>query len=116
MAKAMKAMKAMKKSVIAKGKLAKMVVFRGTKSKTTSGLKKSDLMKNKNGKIVSRKQSANGKKAYTHIKGWTVAVTKARKFLGLKGFIAEKKGSPLYKKSEGVLWQLNPSCVLSWQA
>ena len=100
MAKAMKAMKAMKKSVIAKGKLAKMVVFRGTKAKTGSGLKKSDLMKNKNGKIVSRKQSANGKKAYTHIKGWTVAVTKARKFLGLKGFIAVKKGSPLYKKAK----------------
>ena len=100
MAKAMKAMKAMKKSVIAKGKLAKMVVFRGTKSKTGSGLKKSDLMKNKNGKIVSRKQSANGKKAYTHIKGWTVAVTKARKFLGVKGFVAVKKGSPLYKKAK----------------
>merc|ERR1712219_64021 len=100
MAKAMKAMKAMKKSVIAKGKLAKMVVFRGTKAKTGSGLKKSNLMKNKNGKIVSRKQSANGKKAYTHIKGWTVAVTKARKFLGLKGFIAVKRGSALYKKAK----------------
>merc|ERR1739848_594907 len=100
MAKAMKAMKAMKKSVIAKGKLAKMVVFRGTKTKTGSGLKKSDLMKNKNGKIVSRKQSANGKEAYARIKGWTVAVTKARKFLGLKGFIAVKKGSPLYKKAK----------------
>ena len=100
MAKAMKAMKAMKKSVIAKGKLAKMGVFRGTKAKTGSGLKKSDLMKNKNGKIVSRKASANGKKAYARIKGWTVAVTKARKFLGLKGFIAVKKGSPLYKKAK----------------
>ena len=100
MAKAMKAMKAMKKSVIAKGKLAKLVVFRGTKTKTGSGLKKTDLMKNKNGKIVSRKASAHGKKAYGHIKGWTVAVTKARKFLGLKGFIAVKKGSPLYKKAK----------------
>merc|ERR1712046_378347 len=68
----------------------------GTKTKTGSGLKKTDLMKNKNGKIVSRKASAHGKKAYGHIKGWTVAVTKARKFLGLKGFIAVKKGSPLY--------------------
>merc|ERR1711959_480729 len=84
-----KAMKAMKESVIAKGKLAKMVVFRGTKSKTGSGLKKSDLMKNK-----------NGKKAYARIKGWTVAVTKARKFLGVKGFVAVKKGSPLYKKAK----------------
>merc|ERR1712178_603557 len=100
MAKAMKAVKAMKKSVIAKGKLAKLVVFRGTKTKTGSGLKKTDLMKNKNGKIVSRKASAHGKKACGHIKGWTVAVTKARKFLGLKGFIAVKKGSPLYKKAK----------------
>merc|ERR1711924_330783 len=45
-------------------------------------------------------QAECGKKAYTHIKGWTVAVTKARKFLGLKGFIAVKKGSPLYKKAK----------------
>ena len=100
---AMKAMRAMKKkavSKIAKGKMARSVVFRGTKAKTGSGLKKSDLMKNKNGKIVSRKASAHGKKAYGHIKGWTVAVTKARKFLGLKGFIAVKKGSPLYKKAK----------------
>merc|ERR1712225_160179 len=86
--------------IMAKAKLAKMVVFRGTKSKTTSGLKKSDLMKNKNGKIVSRKASANVKKAYARIKGWTVAVTKARKFLGVKGFVAVKKGSPLYKKAK----------------
>merc|ERR1711959_106619 len=100
--------KAMGKSVIAKGKLAKMVVFRGTKAKTGSGLKKSDLMKNKNGKIVSRKQSANGKKAYAHIKGWTVAVTKARKFLGVKGFVAVKKGSPLYKKAKEFYGQWAP--------
>merc|ERR1712057_55728 len=100
MGKAMKAMKAMKKSVFAKGKLAKMVVFRGTKAKTGSGLKKSDLMKNKNGKIVSRKQSANGKKAYAHIKGWTAAVTKARKALNVKGFVAVKKGTALYKKAK----------------
>ena len=97
---AMKAMKAMKKSVIAKGKLAKLVVFRGTKAKTTSGLKKTDLMKNKAGKIVSRKQNAAGKKAYSFIKGWTAAVTKARKALGVKGFVAVKRGTPLYKKAK----------------
>merc|ERR1719155_243244 len=61
---------------------------------------KSDLMKNKNGRIVSKKQSANGKKAYAHIKGWTVAVQKARKALGVKGFVAIKKGTPLYKKAK----------------
>merc|ERR1719263_2271810 len=96
----MKAMKKKAVSKIAKGKLAKMVVFRGTKAKTTGGLSKSDLTKNKNGKIVSKKQSAQGKKAYAHIKGWVVAVQKAKKALGVKGFVAIKKGTPLYKKAK----------------
>merc|ERR1712224_623381 len=88
---AMKAMKAMKKkavSKIAKGKLAKLVVFRGSKAKTTGGLTATDLVKNKRGKIVSKKATAHGKKAYANIKGWTVAVQKARKALNVKGFVA----------------------------
>merc|ERR1719401_1180092 len=100
---AMKAMKAMKKkamSKIAKGRFAKAVVFRGTKAKTASGLTKTDLIKSKSGKIVSKKQSANGKKSYANIKGWTVAVQKARKALGVKGFVAVKKGTALYKKAK----------------
>merc|ERR1712097_76809 len=100
---AMKAMKAMKKkavSKIAKGKLAKLVVFNGTKEKTYTGLKKSDLTKNKNGRVESKKQSANGKKNYANIKGWTVAVQKARKALGVKGFVAVMKGTALYKKAK----------------
>ena len=104
MAKAMraaKAMKAMKRvSKFAKGKMARAVVFRGNKEATLSGLTKSSLMRNKNGKIVSKKQSANGKKAYARIKGWTMAVAKARKALGVKGFVAVKKGTPLYKKAK----------------
>ena len=107
MAKAMKAMraakalKAMKRvSTIAKGKLAKAVVFRGNKAKTQSGLKKMDLFKNKRGKIVSKKASAAGKKRFGAIKGWLAAVQKARKALGVKGFFAIKKGSPLYKKAK----------------
>merc|ERR1719311_16717 len=100
---AMKAMRAMKKkavSKIAKGKLAKLVVFRGNKAKTSGGLTASSLTKNKNGKIVSKKASAHGKKAYANIKGWTVAVQKARKALGVKGFVAVKNGTPLYKKAK----------------
>merc|ERR1712139_752734 len=96
----MGAMKAKKVSVIAKGKYKKAVVFRGGKEKTSGGLKKSDLMKSSTGKIVSRKASANGKKSYKYIKGWTVAVQKARKELGVKGFVAVKKGSALYKKAK----------------
>merc|ERR1711904_60123 len=100
---AMKAMRAMKKkavSKIAKGSHAKSVVFRGTKAKTTGGLTKSDLVKNKNGKIVSKKSLAHGKKAYAHIKGWTSAVQKARKVVGVKGFVAIKKGTALYQKAK----------------
>ena len=99
---AMKAMKAMKKkavSKVAKGRMAKSVVFRGTKEKTVGGLTKSDLIRNKYGKIVSKKASLRAKKN-NFIKGWTTAVQKARKALGLKGFVAIKKGSPLYKKAK----------------
>ena len=104
MAKAMraaKAMKAMKRvSMIAKGKRAKAVVFYGTKTKTYTGLKKTDLFMNKRGKIVSKKASAAGKKRFGAIKGWLAAVTKARKELGVKGSCAIKKGTPLYKKAK----------------
>merc|ERR1711977_353132 len=79
MAKAMKAMKAMKRvSKFAKGRYAKSVVFRGTKTSTVGGLTKASLMRNKNGKIV----------------------TKARKALNVKGFVAVKKGTALYKKAK----------------
>mmetsp|Transcript_57958 Transcript_57958/g.104106 ORF Transcript_57958/g.104106 Transcript_57958/m.104106 type:complete len:112 (+) Transcript_57958:1-336(+) len=94
--------KAMKKSIIAKGKRGKSSVFRGTKVKTSGGLKKSDLIKSKSGKVVSRKSSAAGKKAYGNIKGWTVAVQKARKELGVKGFVAIKKGTALYKAAKAI--------------
>merc|ERR1712000_321827 len=69
---------------------------------SSSGLKKSDLLKNRSGKIVSKKSHAAGKKAYKHIKGWTVAVTKAKKDLGLTGFVAVKKGTPLYKAAKAI--------------
>merc|ERR1712014_97344 len=96
--------KAMKKSKIAKGKRGKSSFFRGTKEKTVGGLKKSDLMKNKNGKVVSKKSNAAGKKAFKNIKGWTAAVNKARKALGIKGFCAvggkSSKGQALYKKAK----------------
>merc|ERR1719409_368175 len=97
---AMKAMKAMKKkavSKIAKGKFCKVLVYRGTKEKTIGGLTKSDLIKNKHGKIVSKKASLRAKKN----SGWTTAIQKARKALGLKGFVASKKASLRAKKNSG---------------
>merc|ERR1719281_519044 len=97
------AMKAMKKAM-AKSKVGKkFLVFRGSKEKTGGGLKKSDLTKSKTGKIVSKKASARGKTVYAkYLKGWTSAVQKARKALGLKGFVAIKKGMPLYKKAKEI--------------
>merc|ERR1712139_11177 len=96
----MGAMKAKRVSKIAKGKRAKAAVFSFGKEKTYGGLTKSDLMKNKAGKIVSKKASAASKKRFAKVlKPWNDAVQKARKELGLKGFVAIKKGSALYKKA-----------------
>merc|ERR1719281_1466560 len=93
--KVMKAMKAKKVSKVAKGKRMRASVFSGKKEKTYTGLKKSDLTKSKTGKVVSKKASAAGKKAYGFIKAWTQAVQKARKDLG-------KKGSALYKAAKAI--------------
>merc|ERR1719411_2017459 len=89
MKKAMKKV-AMKKSQVAKGKRAKSSVFRGTKAKTQSGLTKDKLMRNKHGKVVSKSQSAHAKKNWMKngLKAWSEAVKKARKELGLTGFVA----------------------------
>ena len=68
--------------------------------KSKGGLTKDALTKSKTGKIVSKKQSAKGKKVYAkYLSKWTAAVQKARKALGVKGFVAVKKGSALYKKT-----------------
>merc|ERR1712060_638686 len=106
---AMKAMKAMKMKVvskIAKGKNARSVVFRGGKEKTKTGLNKSMLMKNKAGKIVSKKASAQGKKAYSRIQAWTKACQAARKALGITGFAPvggkTAAGKALYAKAKAI--------------
>merc|ERR1719221_1789113 len=56
--------KAMKVSKIAKGKRAKSSVFRGSKEKTVGGLTKANLVKNKGGRVVSKKASQASKKAW----------------------------------------------------
>merc|ERR1711937_893739 len=95
---AMKAMQVMKKksvSKIARGRLAKVMVLRGSKAKTVGGMTAKDLLKNKYGKVVSKKRSAFAKKS-----PWIQAVTKARKALKITGFAAIKKGTPLYAKAK----------------
>ena len=53
-------------------------------------------------KIVSRKKSEAGKKAYARIRGWAESLGKARKALGVKGFVATAKGTELYKKTKEI--------------
>merc|ERR1712086_910442 len=109
-AKVMKAMKkkAMKKSVIAKGKMAKAMVMRGSKAKTSGGLKKDSLRKNKGGKIVSKKASDCAKKRYagSAFQKWTKACQAARKELGLKGMVImggkTAQGRALYAKTKAL--------------
>merc|ERR1719158_1225565 len=100
---AMKAMRAMKKktvSKIARGRLAKVLVLRGTKEKTVGGLTAKHLTKNKHGRVVSKKRSLFAKK-----NPWMAAVKAARSALKIKGFCAVKKGSDLYKKAKEIYAQ-----------
>merc|ERR1712212_883683 len=71
---------AKKPSIIAKGRGAKARVYFGKKSKTSGGLKKGDLVKNKSGKIVSRKASERAKKSYRSngLGKYAAALKKAR--------------------------------------
>merc|ERR1712218_420339 len=98
--KAMKAPRAMK--IAPKTKLRKFQVFQGKFSKTASGLTKDGLAKNKDGKIVSKKQQATGKQRFKNVKPWIDAIKKARKEMGVSGFVAVKKGSDLYTKARAI--------------
>merc|ERR1711920_210253 len=97
-------MKSKKVSKVAKGKMMRAAVFSGRKEKTYTGLTKADLTRSKTrGKIVSKKASAAGKKSYMNIKPWVEATQKARKQLGLRGFVLIKKGSALYRAAKALL-------------
>merc|ERR1719261_1959795 len=96
--KAMKAMKA-KKAMKVRGKA--WQVLAGTRTKTSGGLTAGQLLKNKSGKVVSRKKSALGKK-----NKWSQAMAKARKALGVTGFVAcggkTAEGKALYAKTKSI--------------
>merc|ERR1719391_701522 len=101
--------KAKRVSIIAKGSRAKSSVFSGRKQKTTGGLTKEGLTKNRHGRVVSKKASARSKKLYASspIKAWADAVRAARKALGLTGFVAiggkSAAGKALYAKTKSIL-------------
>ena len=77
------------------------------KEKTATGLKKSDLMKSKRGRVVTKKQHAKGKALFQkYAQRWLDAVMKARKELGVKGFCAiggkSAQGKALYAKAKAI--------------
>ena len=74
-------------------------VWSGTVDRTKGGLTKKDLCLNKRGKVVSKKQFKAGQKNFKNsaLSRWVVATQRARKELGLTGFVACKKGSAFYK-------------------
>merc|ERR1719445_1894423 len=100
--------KAMKVSNIASGKLRKAVVFRGGKEKTSGGLTKSQLMKNRRGKVVSKAASVARKEAYLGRKfeAWHKALAAAKKELGVTGFVKingpTAQGKSLYAKAKAL--------------
>ena len=93
--------KAKRVSKVAKGKLRNVLVFRGSRERTVGGLKKGDLVKNKHGRVVSKKKLAAGNRHK-----FPKTVVAARKALGIKGFcpIGGKtaKGQALLKKARSL--------------
>uniref|UniRef100_A0A7S1KVR2 Uncharacterized protein n=1 Tax=Alexandrium catenella TaxID=2925 RepID=A0A7S1KVR2_ALECA len=102
----MKVMKAKRVSKIAHGRFARAMVFKGRKEKTVGGVKADGLMRNKRGKIVSKRASAVGRRLYKNIEGWTEAVVEARKALHSRGFVAINgktlHGKALYLKAKAI--------------
>lgn len=82
-----------KASPIAKGKKAKLLVFKGLKLKTSSGLRKGDLTIGKKGRVVSLKKHQLGK-----ANRWALATSRARAAKGVVGFRLLKKGGSFYNK------------------
>merc|ERR1719266_499431 len=77
-------------------------VWNGTAKWTKGGLTKGDLMLNKRGKVVSKKQFKKGQ-ALQKKSGWMTAVMKARKELNITGFCLMNRGAQgvaLYKKAK----------------
>lgn len=76
------------------------LVFEG-KKKTSGGLTKKDIRKNKRGRCVSKRRSDLAKKSFKEngLEAWMESFMNTRQQMGVKGFIAVQKGSQLYKNT-----------------
>jgi len=68
----------------------KAQVWHGTAKKTSGGLTKSNLMKNKHGRIVSRRKHTLGKKSIKHLKKLGYVAKKGKFTLFRKGHKSRK--------------------------
>ena len=75
----------------------KLLVFRGLAKHTSGGLKRSDLMKTKKGRIVSRRQHTAGKKAIKRL----FALGYKPKKGTFKAMHKHKKGTKKHSKKRG---------------
>merc|ERR1719195_1137737 len=89
---------------VAGGRFAKALVFRGKYQKTSGGLTQDMLIRNKRGKIVSKRASAHGARAFKQIESWLEACMAAREAFHTQGFVAINgktlQGKALYAKAK----------------
>ena len=78
----------------------KAQVWHGTAKKTSGGLTKKDLMKNKHGRIVSRRKHNMGKKSIKHLRKMGYIAKKGKFTLFHKG----RKGSRSRKMRGGMAY------------
>merc|ERR550525_1596159 len=74
------------------------MVWNGSKVFTKSGMTKKDLCLSKSGRLMTKKQFKHGQRMKTG--SWMKAVAKARKELGITGFVPLNRGpqgQALYK-------------------
>merc|ERR1719367_228355 len=99
--------------------MAKAMVWRGSKAKTSGGLTKDALMHNARGKVVSKRASAHGKRMFGNIQGWVDSVMDARKALHLEGFVAingkSLSGKAMYVKAKA-LYSLRTDASAAWSS
>lgn len=77
----------------------KAQVWHGTAKKTSGGLTKSNLMKNKHGRIVSKRKHSMGKKSIKHLRQMGYIAKKGKFTLFHKG---HKKGKHTRKMRGGM--------------
>ena len=84
---------------VARGKRARSLVLQGKKARTKSGLTKSDLKRNKKGRIVPKKKSEACKKnSHEHTVRWSACVQRARAMLHIVGWCPVGGQSAMGKK------------------